>query len=257
MKTRRVALVTGGGRGIGLGIALALATDGFDIAICGRSPVVGVQEALDRLHDVGADVAYIQADIGRRADREMLLAALRDRFGRLDVLVNNAGVAPEVRTDILEAGEESFERVLRINLQGPYFLTQSVARWMIAQAGERAFDGSIVIISSVSATVPSTNRGDYCISKAGLGMLTRLWAVRLAEFGIPVYEVRPGIVWTDMSSGAQEKYDRLISEGLLLQPRWGQPEDVGRAVAMLARGDLRYSTGSVVMVDGGMTIPRL
>ena len=257
MPDRRVALVTGGSRGIGLAVARALAREGCDLALCGRSPADAVADALGGLEALGARALYVSADIGEAEDRGAIVDAVRARYGRLDVLVNNAGVAPEVRADILEATEESFERLVRINLQGPYFLTQAVARWMVEQAATRPFDGCIVTITSVSATVPSVNRGDYCISKAGLSMSSSLWAVRLAEYGIPAFEVRPGIVYTDMSAGAKEKYDRLIAEGLLLQPRWGKPDDVGRAVAMLVRGDLAYSTGSVVMVDGGMTVPRL
>ena len=257
MADRRVALVTGGARGIGLGIATALAHEGCDLVLDDLRSSEEVEPVLTELRAGGVDILYVDADISSADDRKRLLDAIRDRFGRLDILVNNAGVGPTVRADILEAAEDSFERLIRINLQGPYFLTQAAARWMIEQSGQREFSGCIVTVSSVSATVPSTNRGDYCISKAGLSMHSRLWAVRLAEFGIPVFEVRPGIVWTDMSSGAKEKYDRLIAEGLLLQPRWGTTEDVGRAVAMLVRGDLAYSTGSVVMVDGGMSIPRL
>ena len=257
MADRRVALVTGGTRGIGFGIARALAGEGCDLALSGRRPADEVQVTLAELEEAGASVLYVPSDVAEAGDRADLLASIRTRFGRLDVLVNNAGVGPTVRADILEAGEESFERLIGTNLRGPYFLTQAAANWMIEQARERDFDGCIVTVTSVSATVPSVNRGDYCISKAGLSMASRLWSVRLAEFGIPVYEIRPGIVYTDMSSAAKDKYDRLISEGLLLQARWGMPEDVGRAVAMLARGDLAYSTGSVVMVDGGMTIPRL
>jgi 3-oxoacyl-[acyl-carrier protein] reductase len=257
MADRRVALVTGGTRGIGLGIACALAADGFDLALSGRRAASDVAGVVAELEDAGASVAYVRSDIAVTADRAALVAAVRSRFGRLDVLVNNAGVSPLVRADILEAGEESFERLVRTNLAGPYFLTQAVANWMIEQAEDRDVPGCIVTITSVSATVPSVNRGDYCISKAGLSMASQLWAVRLAEFGILVYEVRPGIVDTDMSSAAKDKYDRLIADGLLLQPRWGAPGDVGRAVAMLARGDLAYSTGSVVMVDGGLTVPRL
>jgi NAD(P)-dependent dehydrogenase (short-subunit alcohol dehydrogenase family) len=163
-----------------------------------------------------------------------------------------------VRADILEATEESYERVMRINLQGPYFLTQAVARWMIEQQGEQAhFEGCIVNISSVSATVASPSRGEYCISKAGVSMATRLWAVRLGEYGIPVYEVRPGVIETDMTRAVQARYDQLIEEGLLVESRWGLPEDVGRAVATLVRGDLPYATGQVLLVDGGLTLQRL
>jgi NAD(P)-dependent dehydrogenase (short-subunit alcohol dehydrogenase family) len=187
-----------------------------------------------------------------------MLAEVRQHFGRLHVLVNNAGVAPKVRVDLLTATEESFEHVLRTNLQGPYFLTQATARWMIEQRqADINFQGCIINVSSVSATFASVQRGEYCISKAGIGMATQLWAARLGEFGIPVYEVRPGVIHSDMTAGVQAKYDKLIAEGLTVQPRWGLPEDVGKACAILARGELTYSTGQVLMVDGGMSIPRL
>jgi NAD(P)-dependent dehydrogenase (short-subunit alcohol dehydrogenase family) len=187
-----------------------------------------------------------------------MLNQIREAYGRLDVLVNNAGVAPLQRQDILEATEESFERLIRINLQGPYFLTQAVANWMVHQKGELTdFSGCIINITSISASTASPERGDYCISKAGLSMASRLWAVRLSEFDIPVYEVRPGIIRTDMTKNVKEKYDRLFGEGLALQERWGEPEDVGRAVAALARGDFAYSTGQVIMVEGGIAVPRL
>jgi len=255
---KRVALVTGGTRGIGLGIARALAADGFDLALCGLREEGEVSPVLAELGATGAVARYFRADIGERGDRVWLVAEVKEAFGRLHVLVNNAGVAPQARVDLLEAGEDSFERLLRVNLQGPYFLTQGVARWMLEQ--KRAADGwsgCVVNVTSVSATVVSTNRGEYCVSKAGLAMASRLWAVRLAGEGIPVYEVRPGIIRTDMTAGVAEKYDRLIGEGLIPQGRWGLPEDVGKVVAALARGDAPYSTGSVVEVDGGLTIPRL
>jgi NAD(P)-dependent dehydrogenase (short-subunit alcohol dehydrogenase family) len=181
-----------------------------------------------------------------------MLDAVRQQFGRLDVLVNNAGIAPKVRADILEAGEESFDEIIRTNLKGPYFLTQAAARWMIEQKS-----GCIINVSSISATVASVNRGDYCISKAGVAMATQLWAARLGEFGINVYEVRPGVIKTDMTAPVTAKYDKLFAEGLAPQRRWGTPEDVGKVVASLARGDFPYSTGAVVMVDGGLTVQRL
>jgi NAD(P)-dependent dehydrogenase (short-subunit alcohol dehydrogenase family) len=255
---KRVALITGGASGIGFGISGAMAQEGFDLVLCGRRPAEKVRAALAALQDQGADVCYVSADIGRPEDREAVVVAARSRFGRLDMLVNNAGVAPRERRDLLEATEESFDRVLRINLRGPYFLTQAVARWMVEQRqADPGYRGLVVNIGSVSATLASVNRGEYCISKAGLAMATRLWAVRLGEYGIPVYEVRPGITRSDMTAGVQDKYDHLIADGLLVQPRWGEPSDVGRAVAMLARGDLPYSTGQVVMVDGGLTLGRL
>jgi NAD(P)-dependent dehydrogenase (short-subunit alcohol dehydrogenase family) len=255
---KRIALITGGSRGIGFGIASALAKEGFDLAICGVREEAAATEALAKLRASGREVFYVQADISKTADRQKLIAAIRERFDQLNVLVNNAGIAPRVRKDILEATEESFDEVLGVNLRGPYFLTQLVARWMIEQKkAQPEFAACIVNVSSVSATMASTGRGEYCISKAGISMATQLWAARLGEFGIPVYEVRPGIAKTDMTATVQAKYDKLIAEGLLVQARWGTPDDSGGAVAMLARGDLPYSTGQVIMVDGGLTLPRL
>jgi len=254
----RVALVTGGTRGIGLGCAEALAREGWDLAVCGVRAEPEARPSLERLRGAGARVLYVRADIGEDDAAERLLAAVRERFGRLDALVNNAGIAPRERKDILEATRESFDLVIRTNLRGPYFLTQAAARWMLERReADPAAGGCIVFITSISAAVASVNRGEYCISKAGLSMARMLWAARLADHGIPVYEVRPGIVRTDMTAGVAAKYDALIGQGLTLQKRWGLPEDVGRAVAMLVRGDLPYSTGQVVMVDGGLTVRRL
>ena len=255
---KRVALVTGGTRGIGLGIARRLAADGFDLALCGVREESDVAPVLEELRAGGCALHYFPADLGDRAARSALVDGLRGRLGRLHVLVNNAGVAPTVRADVLDAGEESFERLMRVNLQGPYFLTQAVARFMIEQkAQDPAWAGAIVNVTSISATVVSLNRGEYCVSKAGLAMASQLWAVRLAEHGIPVYEVRPGVVRTDMTAGVSAKYDELIAGGLVPQGRWGEPDDVARVVAALARGDAPYSTGAVIVVDGGLTIPRL
>ena len=257
-KERKVALITGGGRGIGFGIAGALADEGYGIAFSGMREAGEVKQSIAELESRGVDVLYCQADVSDATARARLLDAVSDKFGRLDVLVNNAGIAPPIRADVLEATEESYELVMRTNLQGPYFLTQASARWMIEQRQvDSDFAGCIVNVSSISATVVSVNRGEYCVSKAGLSMATQLWAARLGEYNIPVYEIQPGLTKTDMSAGAQEKYDKLIEEGLLVQGRWGMPEDVGKAVAVLVRGDLAYSTGNVVMVDGGLTIPRL
>jgi len=255
---KKVALVTGGSRGIGFGVAESLAKDGFDLVVCGVREETAVADALAHLRAMGRDVLYVQADVSVRADRERLIGEIKRHFGRLNVLVNNAGVAPSVRADILEATEESFERLIKINLQGPYFLTQTVANWMIEQKkADSAFTGCIINVSSISSTVASVNRGDYCITKAGVSMATKLYAARLGEYDLPVYEIRPGIIKTDMTSAVTAKYDKLIGEGLLLQARWGVPADVGRAAAMLARGDLAYSTGQVIMVEGGQTVQRL
>lgn len=255
---KKVALITGGTRGIGLGAATALGREGFDLCVCGLRTAEATEESLARLRETGADVLYVRADIGSKTDRTALIQTIEAHYGRLHVLVNNAGVAPEVRADILEATEESFERLIRINLQGPYFLTQAAANWMIRQKkNDTAYSACIINVTSISAEAASINRGDYCISKAGLGMATKLFATRLGEYAIPVYEIRPGIIATDMTAGVTAKYDALIANGLLAEPRWGTPEDIGRAVAMLARGDLPYGTGSVLNVDGGLNIPRL
>lgn len=254
----KVALVTGGARGIGLGISRRLAAEGWSLAICGTRAEADARSAIEEIRATSPDALYVQASVADKADRSRLVGAIRERLGRIDALVNNAGIAPRLRADILDATEESFEELIRVNLRGPYFLTQAVARWMIEErTADPAFGGCIVNISSISSTVASVNRGDYCIAKAGISMATKLWAVRLAEHGISVYEVRPGVIDTDMTAVVHERYDRLIEQGLLLQARWGQPDDVGGAVAMLLRGDLPYSTGQVIMVDGGMSVDRL
>lgn len=257
-QTHKVALVTGGTRGIGLGIARCLAKDGVHLTLNGMRPEAAVREVIDELSAYGVKVGYAQGDLSSKADRIRILDTVRQQHGALHVLVNNAGIAPRERKDILEASEESFEEVLKTNLQGAYFLTQAAARWMVEQKqADSSFWGTIINITSISATVASINRGEYCIAKAGLAMSTLLWATRLGEFGIPVYEVRPGVIKTDMTSGVTEKYDNLIANGLCVQPRWGLPEDIGKTVAALARGDLPYSSGATIMVDGGLTIPRL
>lgn len=255
---RRVALVTGGTRGIGFGIARALAREGFNLAVSGLREETHVAEALAALRQIGVDVLYVRSNIASAADRHHLLAAVQARYGRLHVLVNNAGMAPRERRDVLDTTEASFAELMQVNLQGPFFLTQAASRWMIEQRRQdAAWSGCLVNVSSVSATVASVSRGEYCISKAGVSMATQLWAARLGEYDIPVYEVRPGVTATDMTAGVKEKYDRLIADGLCVQRRWGTPDDVGLAVAALARGDLPYSTGQVLMVDGGLTLPRL
>lgn len=253
-----VAFVTGGSRGIGLGIAKQLCENGYNVAINGVRGEDKVQDVLEELRSTGADVIYCQGDIRSAGDRESIVGKLRSHYGQLNVLVNNAGVAPKERLDPLEATEESYDRVMGINLKGPYFLTQRIARWMVEQKKENPdYDATIVTVGSISATVVSPNRGEYCISKAGLAMHNKIWAVRLAEYDINVYEVRPGVIKTDMTSSVQEKYDRLIADGLTVQKRWGYPEDLGKAVLSLVDGDFPYSTGEVFMVDGGLTVPRL
>jgi NAD(P)-dependent dehydrogenase (short-subunit alcohol dehydrogenase family) len=255
---KRVAFVTGGSRGIGFGIASQLASNGFDLAINGTRSATDVADTLKTLKEFGNDVIYCQGNISSSADRENMLRQIEEHYGKLHVLVNNAGIAPRERKDILEATEESFDEVISTNLKGTYFLTQRAANWMIAQKKDDAqFRGCIITVSSISATVASLNRGEYCISKAGLAMATQLFAARLGEFNIPVFEIRPGIIRTDMTAGVKEKYDKLIAEGLCVQKRWGEPEDVGRVVVSLTNDGFIYSTGQVIMVDGGMTIPRL
>ncbi len=256
---KKVALVTGGGRGIGFGICEKLAADGFNLVLSGRSEDSKVADSIQSLENKGAEVLYCSGDVSSAEDRAAMLEEINERFGRLDVLVNNAGVAPKTRADILEADEESFEWIIKINLQGPYFLTQAVANWMVKQRqADDYFTGCIINIGSISATVVSPNRGDYCISKAGLGMMSELFAARLGEYEIPVYEIRPGIITTDMTAGVTEKYDQLIFEtDLCVLKRWGLPEDVGKLAAAMARGDLPYATGQVIYVDGGLTLQRL
>jgi len=249
------ALITGGTRGIGLGIAQALAREGWRLALCGVRAPDAVREVIDAF-DGRAD--YFQADVGSVTDRERLAAVVGERYGSVNALVNNAGRAPRVRADLLEASEDSFEELMRINLQGPYFLTQAIARQMAARkSSDQAFPASIVFVTSVSAEMASIARGEYCVSKAGLAMATRLFALRLAPIGIPVYEVRPGIVATDMTAVVKDVYDQRIAAGLVPEGRWGQPDDIGRVVAALLRGDVPYATGTVVHVDGGLALPKL
>jgi len=229
--------------------------EGEDLALhapADVAPVVG------SLREHGGEVHYVRADVGDAADRARLVDDVHARFGAVNALVNNAGRAPSVRADILDAGEDSFDALIRTNLRGPYFLTQAIARAQLARRQqEPAFRASIVFITSVSAEMASTNRGDYCVSKAGLAMAVKLFSSRLAADGIPVYEVRPGIIATDMTAAVQEVYTRRIADGLVPERRWGEADDVGRVVAALVRGDLPYATGSVINVDGGMSVQRL
>lgn len=252
---RRVALVTGGSRGIGRGICLALAQDGFAVLVNYNSNSDAAMHTKDMIEQRGGAAEICQADITTVEHRELLVDYCMETFGRLDVLVNNAGIAPPERRDLLEMTEASFDLVMATNLRAPFFLSQRVARLMIEQVKNNTIPtASIINVSSVSAYAASINRGEYCMSKAGMSMMTTLLAVRLAEYGISVYEVRPGVIATDMTSGVKEKYDRLIKDGFTPIRRWGQPADVGRAVAMLARGDLPFSTGEVINVDGGYAL---
>jgi NAD(P)-dependent dehydrogenase (short-subunit alcohol dehydrogenase family) len=272
----RAALITGASRGIGRGIALELARAGWDLVINYAGNAAAANKtatdcvAAGSLHKKNVRAEICRADISSAADRKRLVDFTREKFGRLDLLVNNAGVAPEIRADILEASEASFDRLISINVKGPYFLTQLAAKWMIEQVkassprpsppeeerGSRSRP-QIVTISSVSAYTASINRGDYCIAKAALSMITPLYAARLAEHGINVYEIRPGIIATDMTGPVKEKYDKLIADGLTPIKRWGQPEDVGKAVLAIANEFLPFSTGEVINVDGGFHIRRL
>lgn len=239
----KIALVTGGSRGIGRGIADKLFSEGWQVAITSRSPAD--EEAQRRF-------LCLQADNSCAADRERAVNAVLEKYGRIDLLVNNAGIAPRVRADLLEMSEESMRELLNVNLEGPFFLTQRVANQMIAQGS-----GMIINITSMSAYVSSVNRGEYCVSKAGLSMMTSLFAVRLAEYGIPVYEIRPGIIQTDMTAKVSARYDKLIAEGITPIKRWGTPEDIAQAVFMLSQGLLPFSTGEVLNVDGGFHLQRL
>lgn len=258
MERSRVAVVTGGSRGIGRGIALGLAAAGFDVVINYNRSSQAADEVAAQVREMGRKALVVQADVSVREDRERFVNAVLEAFGYIDVLVNNAGVAPEVRADILEATEESFDRLIAINLRGPYFLTQRVARHMVKYVEKHPnAQPKIINIGSNSAYTSSTSRGDYCISKAGIGMMTKLFADRLAEYGILVYEVRPGIIATDMTAVVKEKYDRLFAEGITPIRRWGTPEDVAKAVVALAEGALPYSTGEVINVDGGFHLHRL
>ena len=260
---KKIALVTGAGQGIGRGIVLELAKNGFDIAgmdiICKPdNKEKGLFEVNDRVEELSAEFLPIQADISCLDDHQKIINKTLDKFGRIDLLVNNAGVAPKVRLDILETTPESYDRLMTINARGPFFLTQSVANVMSKQVEKKADSKpTIVFISSISAFVSSPSRAEYCLSKATVSMSAKIFADRLSEYGINVYEIRPGIIQTDMTAVVKEKYDKLIAEGLVPQKRWGFPEDIGKAVVGLVDGYFDYSTGLIVEVSGGMNIQRL
>ncbi len=264
MKGKSTALVTGAGLGIGRAIALELAKAGYDIAGVDieydpqNSHHRGLREVQQRVEEFGASFLPIQGDISSLEDHKKILELAYSKFERIDVLVNNAGVAPEKRLDILDTTPESYDRILSVNSRGAFFLTQRAARYMIDQVQkDPLYRPCIVFISSISADVSSPSRAEYCISKAALSQMSRIFADRLSEFNINVYEVRPGIIQTRMTEAVKDKYDRKIDEGLIPQKRWGQPEDVARAVVSLAKGSFSYSTGMVVEVSGGMNIRRL
>jgi len=256
-----VALVTGGSRGIGRAIAIELARRGCDVVINYVSNQAAALDARSLALAAGNEstrVSIVRADISSGVDRARLLDETRAEFGRLDFLVNNAGIASPKRVDLLEAAEESFDYLIRVNLKGPYFLSQVAARWMIEQKKTTEnYSPAIINITSVSAFAASPERGDYCVSKAGLAMMTKLYALRLADEGINVYEIRPGVIETDMTATVKEKYDRLIDGGLTPIKRWGTGDDVARAVGAIASGDLPFSTGEVINVDGGFHLRRL
>ena len=259
--SKKSVLVTGASRGIGRGIAIELAKSGHRIAINYAGNAEAAAEALALVKAAGGDGFIVQGDVAVAADRERLVAETVKNFGRIDLLVNNAGVAPKVRADLLDAGEESFDRLFSINLKGPYFLTQLVAKQMLAQAPDaEGFRGRIVNITSISVYTASINRGDYCMVKAGLAMMTKLFADRLANDGINVYEIRPGVIATDMTGAVKAKYDKLILEderGITPIRRWGKPEDIGRAVEAIAADKFPFSTGTAFDVDGGFHLQRL
>jgi NAD(P)-dependent dehydrogenase (short-subunit alcohol dehydrogenase family) len=255
-KTNPTALITGASRGIGRGIALALAAQRFNVVINYASNAQAAQQVRQEAESAGAAAAVVQADIAVSADRQRLAEQAWEAFGRVDLLVNNAGIAPPVRADILDASEQSFDKVIATNLKGPYFLTQLIARRMLAATPP--VQGKIVNITSISAEAASINRGDYCMAKAAQAMMTQLYAVRLAEQGINVYEIRPGIIETDMTGPVKAKYDKLIlQDGITPIRRWGQPDDVARAVVAIARDLFPFSTGQVINVDGGFHLRRL
>lgn len=258
MIDRKVAWVTGSTKGIGRAIALRLAQEGYALVINSRQPASGVQEVIDEVKAVGVPVLYLQGDIGEAGERRRMVEEMMAGFGRIDLLVNNAGVGPKVRMDILETTEESMDYVLGVNLYGTFFLSQAIALIMLeAKRKNPELLPMIINISSISAYTASLNRGEYCISKAGVSMVTQLFAARLAEEGIRVYEIRPGIIETELTAKVKDKYEPLIKGGLLPIERWGRPEDIAQAVALLGGGALLYSTGDVLNVDGGFHLRRL
>lgn len=254
-QANRVALITGGSRGIGFGIAESLAEEGWQLAINGVRAEAEVGAKLAVLRELGTRVEYCRGDVGETADRQAIIENVREKFGALHLLVNNAGITSPGRLDILEATEDAFDKVIDVNLKGALFLAKLAAHWMIEQKRtDSEFSGTIVNISSISGQFSSINRGDYCISWACLSQVTRVLAAELIEYGIQVYEIRPGIIRTDMTAGVTEKYDWLIANGLTAEPRWGTPRDIGNAVKVLARREFTYMPGATLTVDGGLTM---
>jgi len=261
--TTPCVFVTGSSRGLGRGIALRLASAGHNVAIHYANNRAAAEETAEAcraaVHGESQKFPLVQGQIGLAADRARMMDEVLSAFGQLDALVNNAGIAPRVRADITEATEDAFDEVLAVNLKGPYFLSQLAARYWLAHPGASCLPSGykLIFVSSLSADTASVNRGEYCISKAGLGMVTKLWATRLAEVGISVLELRPGIMATDMTAGVKEKYDKLLAKGIVPQKRWGTPEDVGRAVEAILAGAFPFSTGDVINIDGGFHLKRL
>ncbi len=260
---RAAILATGASRGLGRGIALALAKEGHNVAIHYASNRAAADETVKlcrgAARDAGQRFFPVSAQLSSARERQEMMDAVLGEFGRIDGLVNNAGIAPRVRADITEADEANFDEVIAVNLRGPYFLSQLAAKWWLAHPGQSRLAGGykLVFVTSISVHTASVNRGEYCIAKAGLAMAAQLWSVRLAAEGVQVYELRPGVMRTDMTAGVTEKYEKLIEGGLVPQKRWGTPEDVGLAVASLCRGDFPFSTGAIIDVDGGFQLRRL
>lgn len=255
---KKNVLITGGSRGIGLGIAIELAKAGCNLAINGVREEEQVDEVLEQLRSFKTEVIYCQGDVSMISDRDKIINAALDKFEKINVLVNNAGVGPKERVDLLELKAESYDRVMGINLRGPFFLTQKVANLMIDnKKADAGFEGCIINMSSISAVAASMNRGEYCLSKAGMSMMTKLFAVRLGAYDLPVYEVQPGIIATDMTAAVLNKYEKLVKEGLVVQPRIGIAQEVGKAVSALIENRIPYATGQVLKVDGGLSLPRL
>jgi len=263
MIDKKIAIVTGAGQGIGRGIVLELARNGYDIAGVDiiyepENKKKGLFEVKDQAKSIGVDFLPVHGDISDLQDNEKIIQKTLEQFGKIDVLVNNAGVAPIQRLDVLETSPDSYDRVMTINARGPFFLTQKVAKQMIQQhRKDSSIRQYIIFISSISAYYSSPSRAEYCLSKAAISQAARIYADRLTEFGINVFELRPGIIQTDMTAAVKEKYDKMIDEGLIPQKRWGYPEDVGKAVVGLVKGYFDYSTGMVAEISGGMNICRL
>ncbi len=254
---KKAALVTGASRGIGRGIALALAVKGWSVGVNYRGAQTAAEDTLQAIKNAGGEGLAVQADISQSQDRQRLVEQVFHAFGQIDLLVNNAGMAPRQRMDLLDLTETSYDEVMAVNLKGPFFLTQSVARVMIDQRERGLVERpKIINVGSISAYASSIRRGEYCLSKAGVAMMTTLFADRLAEYGICVYELRPGLIETDMTAMVKGNYDQLIADGLLPLKRWGQPDDVARAVVAIAEDSLPYSTGEVINIDGGFHLRR-